>query len=126
VKKVRKDEIIAVASVVVAIALPFTLLGLTDSTSEKIVIRAYVAEAGGFRPDYIVIPQGSKVKIVFESVDVTHGVIIPELGIDTGPVKAGERVIIEFSADRKGTYHFLCSIRCSPFHQYMKGVIVVK
>ncbi len=120
----------AVAAVVVVIALvsPFALLKMASepSGSEEIVIRAYVAEAGGFKPNYIIVPQGAKVRLVFESMDVTHGVAIPALGINTAPIKVGDRAVIEFIAEKKGVYYFICSIRCSPYHLYMGGVIVVR
>lgn len=120
-------EIMALLLVVIAMALPFALLSMDNVFSSKnsVVIKAYIAEAGGFKPNLIVVEKGQKVRLVVESMDVVHGFAIPSLGINR-LVNVGEKEVIEFVAERRGVYIFGCSIRCSPYHFFMRGAIVVK
>lgn len=124
----RFPDVIALILVLIAIATPLLLLKVSsdDVFGQTVVVRAYVVEAGGFKPNLIVVNQGEKVRIVIESMDVIHGIAIPALGINTGPVDVGEKRVIEFVAEKKGVYVFFCSVRCSPFHFLMRGIIVVK
>ncbi len=122
-------EIIALLLVVLALALPFALLSmdreLLAEENGTVVIRAYIAEAGGFKPNLIVVEKGRKVRLVVESMDVVHGFMIPSLGINS-LVDVGERKVIEFVAEKRGVYFFRCSIRCSPYHFFMQGAIIVR
>jgi cytochrome c oxidase subunit 2 len=120
-------EIVALLLVVLALALPFSLLSMDKVFSSKnsVVIRAYITEAGGFKPNLIVVERGQKIRIVVESMDVVHGFAIPSLGINS-LVDVGGKRVIEFVAEKRGVYFFGCSIRCSPYHFFMGGIIVVK
>ena len=118
-------EIVALL-LVVAITLPFALLSIGGvSSKNSVVIRAYIVEAGGFKPNLIVVERGQKVRLVVESMDVVHGFAIPSLGINTGPIDVGKKKIIEFVVKKRGVYVFGCSVRCSPYHFFMRGAIIV-
>ncbi|WP_202318672.1 cytochrome c oxidase subunit II [Archaeoglobus neptunius] len=123
----EKREFAALLFVVIALAIPvyLTIDRLSEKqTGSEIVINAYVPESGGFKPNYIVVPKGSRVKLVFKSEDVTHGIFIPDLGINK-LIPAGDEVVVEFVAEKSGVYPFMCSVYCSPYHRLMRGTIVV-
>lgn len=69
-------------------------------------------KAGAFYydPKVITVKQGQKIKINFDSVDMMHNFVIDELNIKTEPVKGGNKSVIEFTADKKGTFEFYCSV----------------
>jgi cytochrome c oxidase subunit 2 len=125
-------EIVALFITLFAITIPMALPYLDDAfMPEKkdpntIVIRAYVIEAGGFQPNIIRVNKGEKVRLVVESMDVVHGFRIGGLGIDLGIIDAGKMRVVEFIAEREGIYVFRCTVRCSPFHFFMRGVIIVE
>lgn len=124
-----KKEIAALLFVILLSAIPaYLTYDYIESRKEKnnpeIVIEAHVTESGGFKPNYIVVPKGSKVKLVFKADDVTHGIFIPSLGINE-LIPAGKEVVVEFYAEKEGVYPFMCSVYCSPYHRFMRGIIVV-
>ncbi|MDW7673325.1 MAG: cupredoxin domain-containing protein [Bacillota bacterium] len=89
-----------------------------------IVLRAY--EKGGFSPDRVVVKQGETVRLRLISEDVTHGFRIGDLGIDAGMIEPGKFKIVEFVAEEKGEFSYVCSIRCSPLHSRIRGILVVE
>ncbi len=119
--------LILTISVAGAVALPLLDDYLMQEKKEPnvILIRSYIQEAGGFQPDVIKVKKGEKVRIVVESMDVTHGFAIKGLGIDLGVIEPGEKKIIEFVPEKEGVYVFKCTVMCSPMHNFMKGTIVV-
>jgi heme/copper-type cytochrome/quinol oxidase subunit 2 len=124
---VDRRELVALLFVAIAVAIPVYLTintKLSERQNPEIVIEAYVTESGGFKPNYIVVPKGSKVRIVFKAADVTHGIFIPSLGVNK-LIPAGSEVVVEFVAEKEGVYPFMCSVYCSPYHRFMRGTIVV-
>ncbi len=119
--------LILTIGVIGVVAFPLLDNYLVPEKNERdtVFIRAYVKEAGGFQPDVIRVKKGEKVKIVVESMDVTHGFAVKGLGIDLGMIEPGEKKVIEFVADKEGVYVFRCTVMCSPMHNFMKGTIVV-
>lgn len=78
-----------------------------------------------FSPDTIEVSRGDKVRLVISSIDVPHGISIPEYGINER-LNPGEPVTIEFTADKEGTFTAFCSVFCGSGHGNMKGKIIVK
>jgi cytochrome c oxidase subunit 2 len=70
------------------------------------------------------VGKGENVKLVITSSDVTHGIAIPDLGVNqTLPV--GTEVEVIFQASDPGTYWFYCSVPCGVGHTDMVGQIIV-
>lgn len=78
-----------------------------------------------FDPPEIRVKQGEKVKLVLVSEDVTHGFSLPAFGINE-TLEAGKTVTAEFTADKKGTFPFNCSVFCGSGHGGMRGTLVVQ
>ncbi len=78
-----------------------------------------------FEPSVITVNKGDKVRLVVKSIDVSHGLIISEFGINQ-ELEPGETKIIEFTADKIGTFSFFCSVYCGSGHGEMKGSLIVK
>jgi len=94
-----------------------------DLTAE---ILARAPERGNFSPRRLTVPVGKKVKLRVRNVDaVMHGFTIPALGIDAGEIKAGHQVILEFTPQQIGEYHFYCTTWCSDYRLQMRGVLEV-
>jgi len=83
------------------------------------------AKQFAFEPGVIEINKGDKVKLIVTSVDVPHGISIPEYGINER-LNPGNPVTIEFTADKQGTFTAFCSVFCGSGHSNMKGKIVVR
>jgi len=83
-----------------------------------------------FEPTTIIVNQGEKIRIIVEAMDVPHGfeiegLNIPDYDIDT-IIRKGTPLVLEFDADKKGVWGFICSIYCGFGHSTMKGVFVVR
>ena len=77
-----------------------------------------------FEPSTITVNNGDRVKLVINSVDVRHGMAIPEFNVNE-ILEPGEINTIEFVADKTGTFDFFCSVRCGSGHSEMRGKLIV-
>lgn len=78
-----------------------------------------------FEPATIEVSKGDKVRLLVTSVDVPHGIKIEEYGINQR-LDVGKEVVIEFTADKQGTFTAFCSVFCGSGHSNMKGKLIVK
>jgi cytochrome c oxidase subunit 2 len=78
-----------------------------------------------FEPATIEVNKGDKVRLIVTSVDVPHGIAIPEYGINER-LNPGTPVTIEFTAEKEGTFTSFCSVFCGSGHSNMKGKIIVR
>lgn len=96
----------------------------TDSNAPVKEI-SVTAKQFAFSPDTIKVKQGDKVRLKIKSVDVAHGVGIPDfnVSVDLAP---GKEETVEFVADKKGEFTFFCSVFCGSGHPDMKGKLIVE
>jgi len=83
-----------------------------------------IAKQWQFSPNKIEVNKGDTVILNVKSVDVSHGLAIPKLGINEF-LSPGNTVKIEFVANQKGTFVFACSVSCGVGHSGMRGKIIV-
>src|SRR3989344_4199015 len=83
-----------------------------------------IAKNWEFSPSSISVNQGDKVVLNIKSVDVTHGFKLADFGINKD-ITPGSTVKVEFTADKKGTFPFSCSVYCGSGHREMTGNLVV-
>jgi cytochrome c oxidase subunit 2 len=79
-----------------------------------------------FEPSEVRVREGERVKIMLQGVSGTHAIAIPELGVKSETVNAGETTQVEFTATQKGTFPFKCSFFCGEGHADMKGALIVE
>jgi len=125
-----KGELLAAGLVILVVV--GTVLGVRylDSAHWKgetaVVLTAEVPTKGGWQPRVIRTKVGETVRLRLTSKDVTHGFLLPEFGINVGPISPGEFTTVEFVPDRPGTFTFYCNILCSTRHGAMNGRLVVE
>ncbi|OGJ46947.1 hypothetical protein A2272_00455 [Candidatus Peregrinibacteria bacterium RIFOXYA12_FULL_33_12] len=78
-----------------------------------------------FNPSQITVNQGDLVKLRITTLDVKHSIAIPDFNINKD-LNPGEETVVEFTADKPGTFTFYCSIYCGEGHKDMKGILVVQ
>jgi len=78
-----------------------------------------------FDPNPVIVNEGEKIKLVVTSTDVTHGISIAEFGVNV-KLFPGRPSIIDFTADKSGTFIFYCSVPCGAGHRSMRGRLIVK
>jgi cytochrome c oxidase subunit II len=109
------------------LCLSMTACSKHDSDTQDTEFREFkiIAKDFAFTPDTITVNQGDNVRIIAQSNDVTHGISIPDYGINKR-LDPGNTVVIEFTADKVGTFEFFCSTYCGEGHGNMKGKIIVE
>src|SRR3989344_9625914 len=75
-----------------------------------------IAKNWEFDPSTIKVNKGNKVVLNIESIDIEHGIAIPEFNVNQKLVP-GKKVAIEFIADKSGTFSFFCNVFCGAGHR---------
>ena len=98
----------------------------TDSSVMGEVVEFIVTSKGlKFEPTELKVKQGDKVKITYKNTVGSHDFVIDEFNVNTNIIDAGQEVVVEFIADKKGSFEYYCSV---PGHRAagMKGTLVVE
>lgn len=124
----RLALVIVLAILVGVPALVFSYQAFRGPAGEpgEIFLLARTVERGGFSPARIVVKQGQAVRVRILAEDVTHGFQLLHFGVDAGAIKTGTIKVVEFTPDRAGEFPFYCSVRCSPLHMALMGMLVVE
>ncbi|MEK6887410.1 MAG: cupredoxin domain-containing protein [Candidatus Aenigmatarchaeota archaeon] len=77
-----------------------------------------------FIPGTIIVNKGDQVVLNAVSLDVTHGISIPEYNI-VETINPGSTTTIRFTADKAGQFTFSCSVFCGSRHSSMSGTLIV-
>ncbi len=83
-----------------------------------------IAKQWEFNPKTIEVNQGDKVKLNIKSIDVTHGFTLPDFGVNSR-LNPEQTTVVEFIADKTGTFSFFCSVQCGFGHENMSGQLIV-
>ncbi len=78
-----------------------------------------------FDPGSITVNQGDKVRITITSVDVNHSFMLKDYNLNV-KLEPNKTQVIEFIADKTGTFQFRCAIPCGKGHRDMIGSLIVK
>ncbi len=103
---------------------PFTEPGLRplgDNRYELVLIGRAWAWDGA----YVTVPKGAEVTIIATSVDVIHGMRIPDTNVNV-MVIPGQISQVDVTFDDTGTYTLLCHEYCGIGHQQMGATITVE
>lgn len=84
-----------------------------------------VAFQFGFKPAPIIIKKGEQVRLILESTDVIHGIGIKAFAVNQ-VLPPNEEKVVEFTADKTGSFHIHCTIYCGVGHGKMHGTLIVK
>ena len=86
----------------------------------QVTLRKYEFSPGSLR-----VKKGEQVKLVMAAADHDHGFKLDDFNINQKITK-GTTVVVEFTADKAGTFPFHCSSVCGLGHRNMKGTLVVE
>ncbi|MEE9237214.1 MAG: cupredoxin domain-containing protein [Thermoplasmata archaeon] len=126
----KTEGVALVLVLLVMIGLPLAAYNyqtwkLASPPLEGVEIQAWTTENGGWGPHRIVVQEGEAVTLVLRSMDITHSLVIPDLEVDSGPMKPGKPISMELPGLAPGIYSFYCGIWCSAAHGEMKGTLIV-
>jgi cytochrome c oxidase subunit 2 len=77
-----------------------------------------------FEPNEITVKKGEEVTLVVQSSDVTHGLLIEDLGVRT-EVKKGQASTVTFTPETVGTFEGKCAHFCGSGHGSMTLTVQV-
>jgi len=77
-----------------------------------------------FSPNEITVKKGEEVTLVIESKDVSHGLVIEDLGVRT-EVKKGQSSEVKFTPENAGTFEGKCAHFCGKGHGSMTFTVHV-
>ena len=97
-------------------------LASAQDTAHSIEIHA---KRFSFTPSEITVQKGETVKLVLTSDDVTHELVIPDLGVRQ-EVSKGHPAEVTFVASKAGDFHGMCGHFCGPGHGSMTFTVHVK
>ena len=86
---------------------------------------AVTAKDYHFSPNRLEVTQDDLVKVVVRSEDFAYSLTIDEYRLSRR-VPAGGEAVIEFRADRPGSYRFYSNLTSDARHTQMRGDLVVK
>lgn len=75
-------------------------------------------------PSVIMANEGEFVRLIVHNADVKHGLVIPDLGVQSDIPPEG--AVIEFLAKKKGRFEFFCSVWCGEGHMEMRGQLIIE
>jgi cytochrome c oxidase subunit 2 len=78
-----------------------------------------------FSPGSLRVRKGEQVKLIMAAADHDHGFKLDDFNINQ-KIPKGTTVVVEFTADKAGTFQFRCSSVCGLGHRGMKGTLVVE
>jgi cytochrome c oxidase subunit II len=104
-----------------ALALTATALGGEARPVQQIEV---TASRFSFSPNEITIKKGQPVTIVVRSTDVTHGLVIQDLGVRT-EVKKGQAEDVSLTPEATGTFQGKCGHFCGKGHGSMTFTVHV-
>src|ERR1700757_5383209 len=86
----------------------------------QVTLRKYEFSPGSLR-----VRKGEQVRLILAVVDHDHGFKLDDFNVNQKVLK-GTTVVVEFTADKAGTFQFRCSSVCGLGHRNMKGTLVVE
>lgn len=93
--------------------------------SGETVVVELVARSWNFEPSEIRVNLGDNVELHIKSVDVTHGFMLSQFGVNE-MLEPGQEVNVNFIANKTGTFTFFCNVPCGAGHGSMRGQLIVE
>lgn len=110
----NKTVVFLVVLVVILVGVWYFSQAERDLPGELPIVKEFTIEGlddFSFSPNEISVNEGDTVRIRFvNSGEMPHDLVINELGVATDVLQGGEEEVIEFVADRAGTFEFHCSV----------------
>lgn len=100
----------------------------TPSTGETVnTVKSFTVTGSNFKfdPSVITVNKGDTVKITFKNTDGFHDFKIDEFNVATAQIKGGASEIVNFVADKTGSFEYYCSVG-QHRAMGMKGTLIVK
>jgi cytochrome c oxidase subunit 2 len=115
----------AVIVLVCLIAYRLSNIHAQETTQQQPRVIEIHAKRFSFNPAEITVAVGETVTLSLTSDDVTHGLEIPDLGVNA-TIPKGKVTKVDITAKQAGTFHGMCSHFCGVGHGSMVFTVLVK
>jgi cytochrome c oxidase subunit 2 len=105
---------------VVFLAAMFLVGSLAAGRAESPRRIEIVAKRFTYEPNAITLKKGEPVVLVMRSIDVTHGLKVDGLNIQSGDIKKDKETKVEFTPQQTGHFIGQCAHFCGKGHGEMK------
>lgn len=78
-----------------------------------------------YSPERVKVNKGDRVILTFAPQDVTHGLYVDGYGLKA-EAAPGQTAVLDFVADKPGTFRLRCSVNCGELHPFMIGLLAVQ
>ncbi|GFP24239.1 nitrous-oxide reductase [Candidatus Hakubella thermalkaliphila] len=126
-----RKEIIAVILFILATVI--TIAGVVGVEAYRrrelytVELTSRAPEHVNWYPQEITVPLGEEVRILIRNIDtVSHGFALPDFEVAVPEIKAGQVAVVQFVANKSGTFPFLCTVWCAGRHMEMRGELIVE
>ncbi len=91
-------------------------------------VKELVITGSNFKWDVVgpTIKKGDTVKLTVKVAEGGHGFALPEFNIRSNELGQGKEQIIEFVADKSGSFEYFCNVPCGSGHRQMRGMLIVE
>jgi plastocyanin len=104
---------------------PKTVILVPEETNTTVKEFIVSGQNFSFTPSTITVKKGDKVKITFKNTLGFHDFKIDEYGLATKQMQAPFEEVLEFTADKEGSFEYYCSVG-QHRAMGMKGTLVVE
>ncbi len=108
------DEMMTTTTSPEAMVSPTTSMASGSAMTTDVATNTVTVTVEGsnfaFAPSEIKVKKGQKVVVVFKNVGGLHDFVIDEFKAQTKQIKNGEQDMVEFVADKVGTFEYYCSV----------------
>jgi plastocyanin len=82
----------------------------TDTSTSNIKEFTVTGQNFSFSPSTMTVNKGDKVRIIFKNSGGTHNLVIDEFNVETKTIGSGKEDVVEFTADKTGSFQYYCDI----------------
>lgn len=119
----RTNRRLSLVVAVVMVSVIWTWVPAVSAQTEAKTINI-TARRSVYDPNEITLKKGQPVVLIVKSLDVPHGLRLPELNIDM-KIKKGGSSQVQFTPEKTGDFVGHCSVFCGSGHGSMKLTIHV-
>lgn len=91
-------------------------------------VKELVATGSNFKWDVVgpAIKKGDTVKLTIKVAEGGHGFALPAFNVRSNELREGKEQVVEFVADKSGSFEYFCNVPCGSGHREMRGTLVVE
>ncbi len=85
---------------------------VVEEAAEPAAVKEFtvIGKKFSFSPATLTVQKGDKVKITFQNTDGFHDFKIDEYGVATAQQQSPAEAVVEFTADKAGSFAYYCSV----------------